>query len=293
MTKEKIKKCYCSNCNRNTNHETLFSINDNFDEDLGFWYETTYSVIRCLGCDTIQFHKKYIDEDSFVYYGDGEMEECPSITTYPNQKKLVDPIPDTSKLPDIVRNLYVETLFSLNNQCLQLSAAGFRAIIEAVCKEANVSGKNLETMINNMSKAHIITAKDRDHLHAIRFMGNDSIHSLKKYTESEVVIVAHIVNAIITSLYLIEKEVEELKIKPISTYDEFVKIIDENLKNYKVGQVDVLRNLTARDRRIIKDDYPKFEDELKTRIKAGSYTKLSLCPAPASGRSQQYKIEAI
>ena len=285
-------KCYCPICQQQTNHQILFSITEHSDDD-DYWWESTYSVVKCLGCDGIQFHKKDMDESMFEYYGDGEIEPNPTITTYPRQRQRVKPISRTWDIPSIVSSLYVETMDCLNHSRLQLAAAGFRAIIEAICRDAKIAGKNLETMINNLAKAHIITAKDRDHLHAIRFMGNDSIHSLKKYREEEVVIVAHIVNAIITSLYLIAKEVRQLDIKPISKYSEFEEILDESIAKRTVGEIDILRNFIKHDRRIISEDISKFETELQGHINDGSYTKLSLCPTPTAGRAQQYKIESI
>lgn len=106
-------------------------------------------------------------------------------------------------------------------------------------------------------------------------------------------IVAHIVNAVLTSLYLIAKKVEYLDIKPISKYTEFIDILNESIARRTVGEVDILRNFIRHDRRIISEDIPGFENELKADITSGTYTKLSLCATPITGHSQQYKIESI
>ena len=53
----------------------------------------------------------------------------------------MEPIGNTWELPELVRGLYVETMDCLNNSRLQLAAAGFRAIIEAICRDAKVTGK--------------------------------------------------------------------------------------------------------------------------------------------------------
>ena len=292
MEKQKQLKCYCPRCNNNTNHLVLHSeIERSDDED--FWWQSTYSIVKCMGCDGIQFYKEDLDESDFEYYGDGEVEPNARITTFPRQKNKVAPLRNTWEIPAMIRSLYIETIDCLNSNRLQLAAAGFRAIIEAICRDAAVPGRNLESMINNLAKSHIITAKDRDHLHAIRFMGNDSIHSIKRYREEEVVIVAHIVNAILTSLYLIAREVESLDIKPISKYSDFEEILNESVAKRTVGEIDILRNFIRHDRRIISEDIPKFESELQKHIADGSYTKLSLSGTPASGRSQQYKIESL
>lgn len=285
-------KCYCPACRLLTNHQVLFSVNEKSD-DPEYWCETTYSVVKCMGCENIQFHKRTMDESNMYCDDEGEWDIAPEITTYPNRCPVVRPLYSTWHLPGMVGSLYIETMDCLNNHRLQLAAAGFRAIIEAICRDEKVPGKNLETMINNLAKAHIITAKDRDHLHAIRFMGNDSIHSLKKYREEEVAVVARIVNAVLTSLYLIEPEVRHLDEKPINTYAAFVKVLNDSITKRTVGQVDTLRNMVRHNRRIISEDIPKFEAELQTSIREGKYTKLSLCADPTPGRPQQYKIESV
>jgi hypothetical protein len=50
-------KSYCSTCNRQTNQEVLYEYEDKSHEDMGWWEETYYQVIRCAGCDTITFRK--------------------------------------------------------------------------------------------------------------------------------------------------------------------------------------------------------------------------------------------
>lgn len=292
MKNNSVLRCYCPQCKLETNHLILHNTEKSSDDE-NYWWKTTYSVVKCMGCDNVQFHMETLDESNMDYNEFGEVDIVPVVKTYPHQRAVVVPIADIWYIPEVVRGLYVETMDCLNHGHLQLAAAGFRAIIEAICRDEKVQGRNLETMINNLAKAHIITAKDRDHLHAIRFMGNDSIHSLKKYSKEEVKIVAHIVNAVLTSLYLIASEVRNLDVKPISTYERFEEVLNESLGNHKVGEIGTLRNFIRHDRRIISEDVPKFESILKSRITDGKYVKLSLCAAPKEGRPQQYKIESI
>ena len=80
---------------------------------------------------------------------------------------------------------------------------------------------------------------------------------------------------------------------PINTIEEFISLLNDGLKSRVVGEIDILKNLLPENRRLIKDDRAKFEEALRDRINNGTYTKLSLCPAPTQGRNQQYKIESI
>lgn len=292
MAKQKQIRCYCDQCNRETNHSILFSIERKSEPDEESWWRSTYSTVQCLGCDNIQFHKEDEDESCFEPAYDGNMISKPTISVFPSNRKKVNPLNDIWHLPRTVGSLYRETVDCLNNGGLQLAAAGFRATIEAICVDAKIDGKTLEAKINNMAKSHLITAADRDNLHAIRFIGNDSIHGIKKYSQNEVVIVAHIVNSILTSHYLIANEVKNWDIKPVKTYEEFEEILLERIKEQKIGKVDILKNFIDAERRIIKEDMPKFEMELQKRISANEFTKLSLCPVPNQGCRQQYKVES-
>lgn len=286
MNKHEEIKCFCSRCQLETNHKVLFSETKTSDEKDYYWWQTTYSIVECLGCESIKFHKEDLDESDCEVAYDGEAEIVPRVTVYPQSKDIVRPLIDTWNFPSMVRALYKETFDCLNRSNFQLAAAGFRAIIEAICRDASIAGKNLETMINNLAKSHIITAKDRDHLHTIRFMGNDTIHSLKSYSQEEVVIVAHIVNAVLTSLYIIAKEVERLDIKPISKYDDFVEYLNKMLKTKNTGDIGTLRGFIGNERRIISEDITRLETELQSHISDGTYKKLSIYSTPAQGRTQ-------
>ena len=72
---------------------------------------------------------------------------------------------------------------------------------------------------------------------------------------------------------------------------EFIKLLDKGLSERKVGEIDILKNFLPENRRLIKEDMKKFEQELQSMIQAGNYTKLSICKSPTEGRSQQYKVE--
>lgn len=78
---------------------------------------------------------------------------------------------------------------------------------------------------------------------------------------------------------------------PISRFEDFIVLLDISLTKRQVGEIDVLKNLLPKDRRLIKEDLVKFEQILIKRIQEGKYDKLSLCPAPQQGKKQQYKIE--
>lgn len=285
----KIKN-YCHYCNHDTWHEVLNQTERSAESTDEFWWHTDYQIVKCCGCDSISFRMVDIDE-TMINSVDENGDLIPNIYTYPHRKGAHREL-ETWAVPSGIRRIYHEVIKSLNEGCYCLAAAGCRAIVEGVCNEEGITGKNLDTKINNLRAKSLITQKDRDRLHAIRFMGNDSIHQLKKPDPDELNIVVEIIEQLLNQTYILEDRFHQLNIKPINTIEELIKLLDEKLQKRTVGQIDILYNLLEHERRIISEDLSRFESELQSKINDGSYTKLSICPPPAKGK-QQYKIESI
>lgn len=163
-------------------------------------------------------------------------------------------------------------------------------VIEAVCLENRIVGKNLELKINYLCKEGIITKHDRDRLHSIRFMGNDSVHMMQASDKDALLLVLDIINTLLNNLYILENRCQRILEGPIKEFADFATLLDKGLKIKKVGEVDILKNLLPHDRRLIREDIGKFEKILQNKINDGSYDKLTICTPPTQGRNQQYKI---
>lgn len=283
-----IIKCACAECKRITNHEVLFK-HSTHSLDSDYWWTQDYMIVKCCGCGSVGHCNAVAEEGNIDYDEDGIEFLVTEYNVLPNPLKKIEPI-DTYDLPIEIRKVYKETIDCINRDNLILAAAGCRATIEAVCHNQNIKGQQLETMINNLAQQRIITKKDRDHLHAIRFMGNDSIHDAKEYDIQELVIVAKILNTILTSLYLIHEEFLKLKEKPVTSYDEFINVLDERLNSFQSGDIGSLGFFIKGIRRIIREDRDEFENKLINDINAGIYTRLSLQPRPNTNSAQRYKL---
>lgn len=198
----RIIKCYCHRCGHKTRHKILFSETKHSENDDDFWWSTEYCVTECCGCESITFVTLSKDESNVEYNDDGTAEFITSYKTYPYQKSIAKKIDDIWAMPSTIWKVYRETLKALNDECYLLAAAGFRMIIQAVCLEDGINVKSLESKINMLCKKNIITRRDRDRLHSIRFMGNDSVHSMKSPTKEELLLVLEIENIMLENLYI-------------------------------------------------------------------------------------------
>ena len=293
MSDIETKYCYCGECKRDTNHQVLhheYEVNDSKDDEN---WRCDYYIVQCLGCEGIHFYQEFRDQCSWIYNEDGTAEDAPDKHTYPMMPTKVEPL-DFLYLPLSMIHLYTETMDCLNRGNLILAAAGFRGLIEAICIDNDITGKDLSAKITNLWKQHIVTSKDKDNLHAIRFIGNDSIHCKQRYSEHEMMVVAKIINTILTSLYVIDSQVSYLKQLPIKSFEDFLNVLNKRIEELGyVGNIDTLKNLVKHERRILPESLPEFEAELINRINSGQYAKLSLCPKPDDSKSQQYKIVSL
>lgn len=287
---KKIIECFCHECGHNTKHRILFSITKHSEDNDDFWWSTEYCIAECCGCGSITFVTLSNDESNIDYNDDGTAEFVTKYKTYPYQKLIAKEVDDIWTVPSKIWKVYRETLRALNDECFLLAAAGFRMIIEAVCLENNINAKSLESKINMLCKKNIITKRDRDRLHSIRFMGNDSVHLIKSPTREELLLVFEIENIMLENLYILDDKCKGILNGPIKTYEEFEKLLDEGLKDKSIDSIYTLKGLIPKDRRLIHEDLKGFESELQKRIQSKKYTKLSLCPQVTQGIGQQYKI---
>lgn len=263
----------------------------NSDDD--YWWTCDYSITKCCGCGDITFLTETTEEGDIEYDENGNNYIPTKYKTYPFSPQKVAGLSDLWYVPNTISTVYRETIKAFNNDCHLLAATGFRMIIEAVCTENNIQGKTLEVKINNLCKNDIITKHDRDRLHSIRFMGNDSVHQMKVADINALLLVKEIIDIMLKNIYILAKKCSHILEGPITTFEDFCCLLDEGLRTRKIGDTDILKNLLPQDRRLIKEDRSNFEIILKEKIAEGKYTKLSLCPTPLQGKNQQYKVESI
>ena len=186
-------KSYCSRCDFETNHEILFQKSYRSHPEEGYDYALEYYVVKCLGCGTISFREEFVNLE--ISYPDEYGDWNPEITetTYPPKNKVKKGLKSLFDLPEKIKIIYEEAIKSYNADCPILTGVAFRAIIEAICIEESISGRNLEIKINNMVRRKLITEKEAKRLHSIRFIGNDSVHEMKVPQDKSLKLVHNII----------------------------------------------------------------------------------------------------
>lgn len=267
-----MSKSYCPSCKKTTNHKIVHrkKLSSKPGDEFG-WMEE-FEIIECAGCENIQFRYSYGDETMMQYSPDGEGAEYYSDTTcYPLSIEDHDPLKNLYGLPLKIKTIYTETLEALKVKSYILAGVGFRTIIEAICIDKKISGKNLQQKINNLLKVKLITEKESKRLHSIRFLGNDSIHEMLSPEPKKLLIVLDIVEHLLNNLYLIDLNIDNSFETVITEYSEFEELIWYISNRLKDEDELTIKDLLGKHiRRFESEDLIQFTQKLISKINDSS-----------------------
>ena len=267
-------KSYCRDCCKNTNHNVLSEHTDAYREE--YSCDISYQILQCLGCDTKSFRNVFYDLEA-AYPTDGNNWEVPEeVTVYPKAVEGHKEIKNLWDLPDIVRTIYSEVLTALRENSKVLAGLGLRAVVEAVCNDLTIPGRNLEVRINKLVSSGYISKNDAERLHGIRFMGNDAAHDIKTPKSTTLSVALQIVEHLIASVYILENQANGNIESTVSRYEVFENLLSEKLKNFSSGDEYPIAKYLGKDMRRVKESISKLEQELISKIDSGEYTKLSV-----------------
>ena len=148
MISTKIKS-YCRLCEHDTNHNILSEHKVSYSED--YQCNSIYQIVECLGCETKSFREIFEDIESAYQISSNEWEIPTRIDVYPKFIKGHRNFADEYSLPDIVEKIYKEVILAFQEEALILASLGLRAIVEAVCNDLGITGRNLEIQIGRAS----------------------------------------------------------------------------------------------------------------------------------------------
>jgi hypothetical protein len=272
-----MSKDYCPNCCVITNHTSLFK-KATASTDNDFHWTRDYEVIQCTGCENIQFLESYNDEYMTVF--DHEIEEEVFYNDkkyYPKNIKEHRDLKNSYSIPDKIRIVYNESLEALKNNCYLLSAVGLRAVIEAVCIEENIPGRNLETKINNLVRGKLITEKDAYRLHSIRFLGNDSVHDMDVPSEEKLKIALGIVENLVSNLYLVDLDAKRHLDTIVTDYEDFKNLFLRKFRMLGSGEEKSIKEVLKKDYRRIEPNYiNNFVQQIAGEIVNASINGISI-----------------
>ncbi|PTS78395.1 hypothetical protein DBR33_05075 [Stenotrophomonas sp. HMWF022] len=271
MTNEKIKS-HCRECGHETNHSILSERNESSRDE--YSYDRAYQIIECLGCETKSFRDILSEIEHTYQISEDEWEVPTSITIYPKFINNHRSLRGVYYLPSLVGAIYREVLLALQEDAPILAGLGLRGTVEAVCNHLKIDGRTLEIRISKLASGGYISRKDAERLHGIRFMGNDAAHEIKKPKEAQLSVALNIVEHLLSSVYILEEEVQGNIDTLITEFDQFKELLDKKLVGFPAGDELPIIGLLGRDIRRVKDSLPALEAELVNRIDNGEIEEI-------------------
>jgi hypothetical protein len=219
-------KSYCSTCSRPTNQKVLKEEEiKNHEEETGWWDDTSYQIIQCMGCDTISFRKLYNDIAYQQYHEEGTTTQ----ELYPKRGAHSRPIKAYRNLPIDIKKVYQETIDAYNNNLTLLCSVGIRAMLEGICIDKTITdglftnsagktikSKNLDGKIYGLATKGHLTSANAEILHELRFLGNAAVHELSTPILDELNLALDIIELVIDNIYEVKHKAQKLMAKRVS-----------------------------------------------------------------------------
>lgn len=203
----------CANCSGKTRHKVLQSVdikgegyylNEVLSREIKLYdSEIKYQIVQCQGCDSISFRKWNFLPGNEVSPIDGSTLCIESVELYPPRFIGRNRIKQDEFLPENVAKIYNETYTAICNNQPILASIGIRALVEAVCKDKEAFGNNLEAKIDSLVTMGILTQSKSETLHSMRILGNVSVHEVKPPSEEILNTVMDIVEHLLNDVYII------------------------------------------------------------------------------------------
>lgn len=287
MMKEKY---FCRNCKGLRNHKLIHEVKTRGGDDNDYFqWIRKYSIIECLGCETVSFLEIYGDTEMIAHNEDGEPDYYFDNYIYPLYLEESEELEYVHYIPDSIKVIYRETISAFKTNSYILTAGGLRAIIEAICNHLKIKKGNLANRIDLLHNKGHLTLSESKRLHSIRFLGNDALHEIEKPKKDHLFILLDIVNHLLSNLFINDKILKGKLETIIDKYDEYIKLIRNKIDKDMIGKEFSMREILGKSIRLIpKTEYKKLEDEFKKEINSGEIDYVSIIKEPDESI---YKIE--
>ena len=175
------------------------------DSEVDNWID--YQIIQCQGCLFVSFCEESLCSADIMY---GEENPATERRLFPNRIVGRAMMQGAQQLPESVYDIYEEAHSALCSELLIMAGFGVRATLEAVCKDQEISGRNLKIKIENLSEAGLITPSGAEILQQLRSMGNAAAHEMKLHHLAEISAAFDVIEYLLQGVYILPMQAEFL-----------------------------------------------------------------------------------
>ena len=210
-SKDKEYKLPCENCDNETYHKVLWSVEKNevnlYDESIDCF--SKYQIIICQGCKEISFRLNWQNSDDRC----GPIND-PQLTDheelYPSRIAGRKELKYKFCLPSEIYKIYKEAHSAMCGGMSILAGVGIRILVEAVCNDKKANGNNLENKIDDLVEIGILTKEGAEILHSTRLLGNEAAHKASPIGEQMLNEAMDVVEYLLIGAYILPKKTTNL-----------------------------------------------------------------------------------
>ncbi len=192
-------KLFCHVCGAHKNH-VIIAEREIRSENEDFQCGENHYFAQCAGCDAYTYAISSWSEDD---WDPQTGETVLRWKTYPRSASERRPMDDDHHLPSKIGSIYSEVVGAMNAQLPILAAIGLRALIEAICKDRSIIGKNLEKLIDGLAVNGVLSSAQATILHGHRFLGNLAAHEIVSAKPRELVAAIEIAETVLRTIYVL------------------------------------------------------------------------------------------
>lgn len=185
----------CISCGNKCLHEKLSGVqeeNVNLDVDVYVWDD--FALYQCTKCHKIRFVHQYRDSMETNY----KVSDLSWAFLYPMERVSLG---IDLKIPSQLRSLHTEARKALREKMFVLTGVAVRSMIECVCADKDIDGRNLQVKIDKLEENGLINKPAKRVLNNLRFMGNRAAHRFESHSETELELALSIAEHLIDYIY--------------------------------------------------------------------------------------------
>lgn len=217
MVSTSIILAYCPKCKGDKRTQIIASLDEPF-EDQYYSCLTKHRIIKCEGCEHIQFQTEFTDSEDFEqgYDGDGEphWEPIKKFTYYPPKPARPRPewLKDNSAFSQALSNMLREAYGALDNSLPVLAAIALRTAFDASTEILGIPpALGFKEKLDQLQKGNHIDGAQRKTLDALTNAGNAAAHRAWIPTDEQLDTMFTILEQYIHHSFVVSKQRKDLE----------------------------------------------------------------------------------
>lgn len=195
----------CHVCEGETFHTVLVRVKDDAEmADSDEWIWERHEILCCGGCRSYSYRRAFRDTTDIEWDTQtGEERLRERATVYPRRVAGRRRLRRVWRLPRRVRSIYRETFDTVVLGHRVLPGIGIRALVEAVCRDQESPGRNLEQRIDGLVAGGVLTKEGAEILHGTRLLGNEAAHEAKPLKPDTLLAALDVVEYLLKGTYIL------------------------------------------------------------------------------------------